>query len=594
MALKTIPARLQEVAATRPDAVAYRRKVNGSWQPTTWSQFHTEVRQAAKALLNLGIQPEEKTAILGFNRPEWTIFELATMTAAGVSCGIYTTNSPVEVKYVLDHAEASVILVENEAQFDKIRRISETVESLTHCVLMQGTGMPDDLPERLTVLTWEEFIARGNESDDTLVDERLNTLQMEQPAAFIYTSGTTGPPKGVMLSHKNLAWTARVMVDLWKINENDVVLSYLPLSHIAEKGFSINGAISAGFEVNYAESAEKIAANLAEVQPTVLFGVPRVWQRFYDGMNARLAESTGVRAKLVAWARGVATEVNRVRNEGKEPGGFLAAQYGLAQKLVFSKIRTALGLSRTHAFISGAAPIAPHILEFFASVDINIYEVYGQSEGSGPTTANFEGNTRYGTVGKAIPDAEVKLSDEDEILLKGDNVFLGYYKDPEATAATLRDGWLHSGDLGSFDSDGFLTITGRKKDIIITSGGKNIAPKNIEAALIRIPMVSQAVVIGEAKRFITALLTLDETAVESFADTHGIHSDIYASEELRTAIQAGVDETNQEFARVEQVRSFHICHENFSIENGQLTPTMKIKRQVVMNAYEDVIEEMYE
>ena len=594
MSRDTIPARLQDTAQQRGTATAYREKFDGAWRPTSWTTYAGQVRQAGNALMALGIEPKDKTAILGFNRPEWSIFHLASMSAGAIPIGIYTTNAPVEVEYVLHHAEARAILVENSMQWEKIRQIYANVPSLTHVVLMRGTEVPDDAPDGLTVLDWETFMAAGQDVDGADLDARIDALEPQMPATFIYTSGTTGPPKAVMLSHRNLFWTTGAMTRLWAIDRDGVMLSYLPLSHIAEQMFSVHGAVNVGYQVDYAESAEKIAENLKEVRPTFIFGVPRVWERFYHGLHARLGEATGIRAKLVAWARGVGTEAVALRNRGEAPGAWLSFKYRVAERLVFHKIKSALGLDRAGVLVSGAAPISSHILEFFATLDLPIWEVYGQSEGSGPSTTNWAGNTRFGTVGQAIPGTEVRLDEEGQVLVRGENVFLGYYKDADATAATLQDGWLHSGDLGEFDSDGYLTITGRKKDIIITSGGKNIAPKNIEAALTRIELVSQAVVIGEGRRFITALLTLNEEALDSELGRRGLDlANANTAPELRAAIQAGVDEVNTQFARVEQVRNFYIIPHNFGVETGELTPTLKLKRQVIIERFAAEIDAMY-
>lgn len=594
MAQDTIPFRMHQIAAARGNDIAYREKKNGVWQPTTWSQYLANVRQAAKALVKLGVQAGNATAILGFNRAEWTTFDLATMLVGATPAGIYTTNAPSEVQYVVHHAEARVLLIEDLGQWAKVRQVADQMPLLTTVVLMAGVAAPTDIPAGLTVLTWEQFMAAGADVADSVIDARLEALDLKQTGTFIYTSGTTGPPKAVALSHENLAWTAATMAKHWLVKPNEELLSYLPLSHIAEQMFSIHAPATMGFTINFAESGEKVADNIKEVRPTVFFAVPRVWERFHQALSARLQEAAGVRARLAGWARGVGHQVTEMRNHGQEPSGWLALQFSLANRLVFHKIKAALGLDRTWLFASSAAPLSPRIVEFFGTLDINILEIYGQSEGSGPTTAAYPGNARLGKVGKPIPGAEVKLTEEGEIIVRGKNVFMGYYKDPEATAATLRDGWLYSGDLGAFDADGFLTITGRKKDIIITSGGKNIAPKNIEAALMSIDLVAQAVVIGEGRRFISALLTLNDDALKRFVAAHNLPAEgLNSNPQVVAAVQAGVDRINADMARVEQVRKFTILPQPFSVENGEMTPTMKIKRNVVAANHKAEIEAMY-
>jgi long-chain acyl-CoA synthetase len=591
MSTDTVLHRLHSNGRLRPNAPAYYVKTGEAWVSTPWHEYLSQVRQATRALIALGVGSGDVVTILGFNRPEWVIVDLAGMLAGGVSAGIYSTNSPKECQYIIEHAESSVILVENEEQWQKIKEIRGDMPCLKYIVTMQGTKVDEPM-----TLDWDSFMAKGNEVDETEVDQRLNGLQMDELATLIYTSGTTGPPKGVMLSHRNLAWTAERAVELLSIQTSDSVLSYLPLSHIAEQVFTIHGAITAGYQVYYAESGLKVAENLREVQPTVIFGVPRVWERFYNGVSARLNEATGVRARLIGWARGVGTQVTDLRNQGKEPAGMLAVQYSLANKLVFTKLKDAIGLGRMRHCVSGAAPIAKEILEFFGSLDIIIYEVYGQSEDTGPTTINRPGATKFGSVGQLFPGVEVKLAEDDEILVRGPNVFMGYYKDPAATASDLIDGWLHSGDLGKFDEDGFLFIIGRKKEIIITSGGKNIAPKNIEAALKNIELVSQAVVIGEQRRYLTALITLDQEAVLRFAEAHGLERQtIHIHPVLIEYMQKELDEkVNVHFARVEQVRSFKVLSRDFTVEDGELTPTLKIKRRIINQNFAAEIEAMYE
>jgi long-chain acyl-CoA synthetase len=339
---------------------------------------------------------------------------------------------------------------------------------------------------------------------------------------------------------------------------------------------------STGATVYFAESIEKVPDNLKEARPTVFFGVPRIWEKFHSVLGGKLSEVKGAKKRLIDWARKVNTEVNSKRDRDLKIPRLLELQYKLAHKLVISKLKLALGFDRARSLISGAAPIAPDVLEFFASLDLPIREIYGQSEDCGPTSFNLPGKTKIGSVGPALPGLECKIADDGEILIKGPNVFLGYYKEPEATAECLKDGWLHSGDLGQFDRDGFLTITGRKKEIIITAGGKNIAPKNIEAAIKQSPLVGEAVVIGDRRKFLTALVTLGDAAAKIDDKT-----------QIRAQIQAQIDQVNASLARVEQVKKFAILPKPFGIDTGELTPTMKIKRKVVAQMYASEIEAMY-
>jgi long-chain acyl-CoA synthetase len=590
VAADTIPSRLFQQAKRLSSRSAYYVRKGGSWQGTSWDSYADQVKRAGKALMALGFQPGQSVSILGFNRPEWVVFDVACMAVGGAPAGIYTTCSPEEVRYIIDHCEAPVVLVENEEQWEKVRIERANMPRLKHVVTMMGAPeIADDM-----VLSWEQFMARGDSVSDADFFARLDALEPSALATLIYTSGTTGPPKGVMLSHANLAWTASAQRNLVEVDERDRVLSYLPLSHIAEQMFTIHAAVTNGCAVYYAESIEKVPDNLKEVQPTIFFGVPRIWEKFHSGISGKLQEATGVKKALVTWAMGVGRQVNDVRAVGKEPTGMLGVQYKLADKLIFSKLKPAIGLGAARYCVSGAAPIAREVLEFFAALDVVVLEVYGQSEDNGPTSFNLPNRFRFGTVGPAIPGVEVKIAEDGEILVRGPNVFMGYYKDEAATRETLIDGWLYSGDLGEFDRDGFLSITGRKKDIIITAGGKNIAPKNIEHALKNHELINEAVVIGDRRKFLTALVTLDPDAGTAWADRNGADAaKLHESPAVRAEIQKCVDEVNSHLARVEQVKKFTILERNLTIEDGELTPTLKVKRNVVNEHFADAIEQMY-
>ncbi len=590
MTADMIISRLHEQGRIRPSAPSYYEKVGDTWVPTSWREYVFQVRQAGRALIALGVEPETNVAILGFNRPEWTITLLAAMTANAAGAGIYATNSPQEVQYIINHAECRVVLLENEEQWAKVNQVRDELPTLDHVVMMRGTQIDDPL-----VMSWETFMAKGDEVDESLLDERIAAIQPEKEATLIYTSGTTGPPKAVMLSHDALAFTAREATQMFDLGANNRELSYLPLSHIAEQTYTVYGSITAGYPVYFAESFPKLLDNLKEVRPTIFFGVPRVWERFYNGVVERMAEASGAQAKIAEWAMGVGRRVSDLKNQGEEPSGTLAMQYRVADRLVFNKVKEALGLDGVTAAFVSAAPINPDILVFFSGLDLIVHEIYGQSEGSGPTTVNRRGATKFGSGGLRFPNTEVVLAEDGEVLLKGRNVFMGYFRDPAATADTLIDGWLHSGDLGQFDEDGFLYIVGRKKEIIITSGGKNIAPKNIEAALKTLPLVSEAVIIGDRRKFLSAVLTLNPDTTAQFAAENGIEGQVLHENPVVIAeIQRGIDETvNPKFARVENVRKFAILPRNLTVEDGELTPTLKIKRRVVYDHFEDEIESMY-
>jgi long-chain acyl-CoA synthetase len=586
VAADTIISRLFEQAERRPTWPAYYVRQGGSWRPTTYRDYAAEVRTVARALISLGFQPGNNVGVLGFNRPEWAITVLAGMAAGGAAAGIYTTCAPPEVQYIVDHAEAPIVVVEDHAQWQKIQAELGRLPKLRHVILMKGAAaVGHDM-----VLTWDEFIAKAADTPEKVVHERVAAIEPEQLATLIYTSGTTGPPKGVMLSHHNVAWTAKMAAGLISGNENDTALSYLPMAHVAEQTFTIYVPATTGAQIYYAESLEKVPDNLKEVQPTIFFGVPRIWEKFHAGIAGKLKQATGLKAKLVKWAMKVGAEQAQRRSMGGQAGGLA---YALANKLIFSKLKPAIGLGNARVCVSGAAPIAAEVLEFFASLDVIVLEVYGQSEGSGPTTFNYPGKFKFGSVGPRLPGVECEIAKDGEIIVRGPNVFLGYYKEPQATAETLVDGWLQSGDLGEFRGE-FLYITGRKKEIIITAGGKNIAPKNIEAALKNHDLINEAVVIGDRRKYLVALVTLDPELSAAWAKQRGIDlAKLPDSKELQTELQAYVDEMNKQFAQVEQVKKFKVLARNLSQEMGELTPTLKVKRKRVNENFAAEIEALY-
>ncbi|APR82341.1 Long-chain-fatty-acid--CoA ligase [Minicystis rosea] len=586
MAHDTIPRRLFNQAKARPAAPAYHHKIDGRYQPTTWGAYADLVKRAGKALLAKDLQGT--VSILGFNRPEWVILDVAAMATGGAPAGIYTTCSAEEVRYIVNHSESKVVLVENESQWQKVLRELPNLPLVRQVVLMSGAPRVD----HPLAVTWEEFLAQGDGVSDERFFAKLDALEPGGLATLIYTSGTTGPPKGVMLSHRNLTWTSDAARGLTSAKITDVAISYLPLSHIAEQVFSVHGHISAGYELYFAESIEKVPDNLKEVQPTIFFGVPRIWEKLHAGITQKLAEAPRARKSIAETAMRIGRAYHGEKNAGRAPSPFLELAHGVAYKLVWQKLKPAIGLGRARFCVSGAAPIAPTVLEFFTGLDLVVYEVYGQSEDTGPTSITLPGNNKVGTVGPPLTGVEVRFGDDGEILVRGPNVFLGYFKEPQATADALQDGWLCSGDLGKLDERGNLVITGRKKEIIITAGGKNITPKNIESALKEHPLIAEAVVIGDRRKYLTVLLILDAEAIARFAKEKGGQASVDAPE-VRAEIQRAIDDVNAQLARVETVKKFTILPQPFSIDGGELTPTLKVKRKVVHDKYAREIDAMY-
>jgi long-chain acyl-CoA synthetase len=585
----TIPARLQRNAATMAERPGYHEKRDGAYRPVTWDGYAAGVRQVGKALMALGLGPGRPAAILGFNRPEWVTTYLGAMAVGSAAAGIYTTASAEEAGYVIDHAGAPLVLVEGQAQLDKVLARRGQLPGLHWVVTMRGGPALDDPG----VLTWEQFLDRGNRVSDADFAARGTALSGSDPATLIYTSGTTGTPKGVVLTHDNLAWTADQALGVFPIGPDDVLLSYLPLSHVAEQMYAVHVAVTFGYSVAFAESIEALRANLAEVRPTLFFGVPRVWDKVAAGVRGRLAELHGAKAAMARWAMGSARKAVLLRHAGKEPGPGLVASYALARRLVLHKVKVALGLDRCHFTASGAAPADPATLEFFAGLDLPVYEVYGLSETSGPVTWNRPGRARLGTVGPAYPGVEVRLADDGEILVRGGNVFPRYHRDPAATAAAFEDGWFATGDLGAFDADGFLSVIGRKKELIVTAGGKNVAPAPLEVALKQHPLVGEAMVVGDRRPYLVALVSLDAEATASYVAEHGVTGPPHEWPGIVAEVSAAVEEANARVARAAQLKRFAILPRPLAIETGELTGTLKVRRQVVADHFAAEIEAMY-
>lgn len=570
---------------------AYQVRTAEGWQATSWQDYGDQVRQAARALLSLGVQPGDAVAILGFNRPEWAAAAFGAMAIGATPAGIYWTSSTKDIEHVLRHSGAPVLLVDEPERLAKVAGCRDQVPTLRHVVMMKAGAAPLQ-----GTRSWDEFMALGQPAHlEAELEQRLAAIRPEHTGALIYTSGTTGPSKAVVLSHGNLSWTAATLRETVAANETDRVLSYLPFAHIAEQLGCLHNQACSGFTVYYARTMEELGDHLKEVHPTIFFGVPRVWEKMQAAIEDKLKQASGLKATMASWALGVGRQWHALMLEGRQPGPWLRVQKRLASKLVHDKVKVALGFDQARLLISGAAPIAPDKLRFFTGLDLIVRELYGQSEACGPSTLSLHGQTRLGSVGKALPGTQIRIADDGEILIRGPHIFQGYGGQPEATAEALDGEWLRSGDLGHIDADGYVFITGRKKDLIITSGGKNVSPGNIEAALMDTPLVEHAVACGDGRHFLTALVTLDPVALAAFAQQHGLPagSDLHAHPKVLQALQAAVDHVNEQQARVAHIRKFAVLRQPLTIEGGELTATMKVKRKVVIDRQQQVIDGLY-
>jgi long-chain acyl-CoA synthetase len=583
---------LHERASQLGDRPALWTKREGTYVPTSWRQYAQRVKQLALALHELGFGPGDALAIMSFNREEWLVADLAAMALGGTAVGVYTTSSPEQIQYIVGHCAAKVFLVEGAAYLRTALALRPSLPALAHVVVMDP---PSPLPA--DVKTYAELLARGQGTDEAVYHERVDALKPDGMATLIYTSGTTGNPKGVMLSHHNLTWTTEKLIQCTGLSDRELIVSYLPLSHIAEQICSLHGPLWKGIQVYFAESFEKLGQNLREAQPTVFFGVPRVWEKFMARAEDAFAKLPGARRKLLEWARAVTSRRHALALHNEPVPVTLELRYQLAQRLVLRSLKARIGFGRTRFYATAAAPIGRNVLEFFASIDVIVRETYGQSEGTGPTTVSVEGATRLGLVGQPMPGVAVKIADDGEILVKGGNVCLGYYKDPAATADLLEGGWLHSGDVGELDAEGYLRITGRKKEIIVTSGGKKTAPANIEELLKSIRPVGQAVVIGDRRNYLVALLTLDPDKAPSFAREHGLPADAKAmavDARFNAYLHEQIEQVvNPKVARFETIKKFAVLTEDFTIESDELTPSLKVKRRIVEAKRRAVIESLY-
>ncbi|MBI4968963.1 MAG: AMP-binding protein [Rhodospirillales bacterium] len=596
----SIPHYLFEQAARRPQAVALRRKQQGLWRDIGYGDYAAQTRAFAAALLAMGLKPGQAVAIIGENDPEWLYADLGTQAVGGLSVGIYTTNAAPECAYILSHSEARLFVVENEEQLDKALAVRADLSNLEKIVVIDMKGLHQFKDPM--VVSWEDFLAEGRRFDQAnpqAFEARLAALKPQDTALLIYTSGTTGPPKGAMLAHANLVWTGLALAKLFGVGEKDEVVSFLPLSHIAERLLSIYLALPAGYQVNFVESPETVAANVAEVSPTLMFSVPRIWEKYQSMVLIRMQDATLFKRLCFAAAFkiGRAYAAAKLDPQGRPVPWLTRLAFHLADWTVLAKLRKRLGFERLRTAVSGAAAISPDVLRFFHALGVPLRQIYGQTEGSGPTTCHDATHIDPANAGPPIEGVEVMIAPDGEILVRGPNVFQGYFKNPPATAEALEDGWLHSGDVGEIDAKGFLRITDRKKDLIITSGGKNIAPQVIENQLKCSPYITDAIVIGEGRNYLTALLVIDEENVVKYATDHKIQYTTYATltqtHEIQALIDQAVQAVNKDLARVEQIKRFTILPKKLLEEDGEVTPTMKVKRRRINEQFAPLIEAMY-
>jgi long-chain acyl-CoA synthetase len=580
---ETVPALFQQTARRRADAPALFFKAGQRWVGISWSEYARAVARLANALLGEGVQPQDRVAVWSANRPQWQIADLGIMHAGAVTVAVYPTLAPEQVKYLLAHSESKVLIVEERKLLDQVASMRSELPDLKRVILIEG-----ETPEiEGWVISWEDALRRGDEfgrGRPGMLTSRWQAVQPDDMASLIYTSGTTGTPKAAILSHRNLTWTADTTMRCLPGDASDRAVSYLPLAHVLERVVSHLRQLCTGCEVYFCPSVDQVMTMVREVHPTYFTSVPRLWEKIYDGIRSRMDKVTGTRRVIRDWALLLGARRAAAYDRGRRPSPWVQAQWNLADRLVFSKIRQGIGLDQVKICVSGSAPVSPDMLRFFYGLGIEILEGYGLTETTAPATVNRPGAARFGTVGPALPGVELRIAPDGEVLIKGKNVFHGYLKDEKATKEALEDGWLRSGDVGELDQDGFLKITDRKKDLFKTSGGKYVAPAAMENSLRGRPGIAQAVVLGDGRPFVAALITLDPDVTEAKRGR-----DDAAATRL---VDEAVAQVNQGLSHPEQIKKWAILDGDF-IVGDELTPTMKVKRKRIAEKYAALIESLY-
>jgi long-chain acyl-CoA synthetase len=589
---KSIYALFKNVCEKNKDKVAYRYKEGTDWKPVTWGEHQKTCKKISKSLMALGIEKDDKVNILSWSRLEWIQVDIATVSIGAVIVGIYHSNLPDDCAYIINHSDAVILVVENQDQLDKITKVRKNLPHLKHIVIIDGE--PSGVEG---VMTWQEFMSKGkNVSDDEFL-ARTEDVQPGDVASLVYTSGTTGIPKGAMITHENLVFTSWSALESVLVEPHFETVLFMPLPHVFAR-IIVYVCIRAAITVNIGESIEKTADNIKEIRPHFFVTSPRLYERAYVRITSNPQDAGGIKYKIFKWALKVGYAVSRLKQQKKPVKGLLAFKHRLANKLVFSKVKAALGGNLVWA-VSGAAPLNKALAEFFHACGILILEGLGMTENTSFTNINRIDNYKFGTVGPVGPEIEQKIAPDGEVMFRGKNNMLGYYKNPEETAETIdKDGWLYTGDIGMIDDDGFLRITDRKKEIIVTSGGKNVAPQRVENIMLTSRYIGQVVAYGDRRKYLTGVVTLDQDQVGEWATKQGIQfkgiEDLSKHPKVVELIDNEVQEKNQSLASFETLKKVVIAPNEFSVDSGEQTSSFKVKRQVVIDKYRAQLDALYE
>ena len=595
----TIPKLFRHQCRRYGGRTAHREKDRGIWKSYSWTDYYEHACWIGLALRKLGLKRGDVVSILSEDNKDWLYFDMAATCMGAVPSGIYTTDSPTQLSYLVNDSMSTFLIVENDEQLDKFLEVRDEMPFLKKVIVLDREGLRDFSDNQ--VLFIDDIYEMGKEEERKHPDDFEGEIDKAKPddiRMLIYTSGTTGKPKGAMISHANIMFQINSVYQVISSRESDEQLCFLPLCHVVERLFSVETQLASGSTVNFAESPETVFENLQEVSPHVFVAVPRVWEKVYSRIQILRKEATAIGR----WAFDQAVSAGMERSgyvlDGSPVPGIVRFKYWIWNLLVLSNLRRMIGMDRMHRGGTGAAPISPDLLRWFWGIGIPVLEGFGQTESAGVATINTIERNKLGTIGMCIPGSEMRIGSDDEIQIKGPHVFKGYLNNPQKTAEAITpDGWLRTGDVGRVDNEGFYTITGRIKDIIITAGGKNITPAEIESALKFSPYISDAVVIGDKRKFLTSLIMIDQENVENFAQEHSIPFSDFASlcsaSEIKHLIEGEVTKVNDQFARVEQIKAFRLIDVLLTAEDDELTPTMKLKRSLVETKYKALIDSMY-
>lgn len=588
---KTIYELFNDVCTRNKDSIAYRYKEKDQWIDITWQEQYAQCKAVSKSLIALGLQKDDKINILSNTNIKWIQLDFGAVNIGCVNVGIYASNLAQDCAYIINHCEAKIIFVEDEGQLAKVEEVRSQLPNIQHVVTMGEFGTKHDW-----VITWKTFLGKGNDVADADFITRTENIQPDDVASIVYTSGTTGVPKGAMITHQNLVFASWSASESLLIKPGFETLLFLPLAHVFAR-IILYVCLRNNVIMSISEGIDKVADNLKEIRPHFFASIPRIYEKVYEKITTGVQDTGGVKAKLFNWALDVGMRVSALQQAKQPIPGGLKTKNALANKLVFSKIQAALGGKIVYT-ISGAAPLNKKIAEFFHACGVLILEGIGMTENTSFTNVNRYDNNRFGTVGQPGPGVEQKIAADGEVLYRGKNVMKGYFKNDEATAETIdKDGWLYTGDIGEVDDDNFLRITDRKKDLIITAGGKNIAPQHVERAIRASRYISQVVSIGDKRKYLCALVTLVSDEVQPWAVEQGLKfsswEELVVKQEIHDLIEKEINRGNQELASYETIKKFCILPQDFSIEAGELTPTLKVKRKAIIEKYKDKIEAMY-